>query len=259
MEVVLEDTVVAGRARMHAALGEPVRLAIVDYLTLADASPTELSARFQLASNLVAHHLNVLADACLIRRVRSEGDKRRHYVQLRLDDPTVAAVTPPPAKVRDLSTPARVVFVCTANSARSQLAAAAWRRVSALPVTSAGTHPAERIHPIAITVGRHHGLDLSAASPSPLTDVASHDDLLVAVCDNAHEELLKVETPSALRRGSPTHPLGRPRPRRRNVCRPLHWHIADPVRTGTPDAFETAYSEITQRVARLAAVLDAPA
>ena len=80
-----------GRAAVFAALGEPVRLALVDRLVTGDASPGELATDVGLNSNLLAHHLRVLEDAGVIRRVRSEGDRRRNYVQLRLDRPTVWA------------------------------------------------------------------------------------------------------------------------------------------------------------------------
>src|SRR5690348_2307636 len=133
-------TALGRRARMYAAVGEPVRLRIVDHLVLGDASPGELGHLVGLPTNLLAHHLRVLDDAGLIRRVRSEGDRRRTYVQLVLDDPAVASIArgggmpePPAAE--------RVVFVCTHNSARSQLAAAAWARASHVPTASAGTHP----------------------------------------------------------------------------------------------------------------------
>ena len=225
-------------ARMHAALGEPVRLGIVEHLTVTDASPGELGAAFGLATNLLAHHLKVLADAGLVRRVRSEGDARRVYVQLLLDDLAVAALVtagsavtgPDPGRA-----PARVVFVCTHNSARSQLAAAAWRRVSHLPVASAGTHPAGRVHPRAVAIGRKHGLRLASARTARLDEVVSDGDLVVAVCDNAHEELAAHEGTSTL------NPAGR-----------LHWAVPDPVRLDTDAAFETAYTQITDRVARLA-------
>ena len=59
--------------------------------SLGDASPGELAAELGLGTNLLAHHLRVLEDAGVIRRVRSEGDRRRSYIQLRLDDPTVGA------------------------------------------------------------------------------------------------------------------------------------------------------------------------
>lgn len=217
---------VAQRARMHAALGDPVRLAVVDHLALGDSSPGELGQKFELATNLLAHHLKVLQDAGLIRRVRSEGDGRRSYVQLVLDDPFVTALTRPAATART-DRAERVVFVCTRNSARSQLAAAVWGRASTVPVTSAGTRPAARVHPRAVRVGRRHGLHLAAQATANIADVARPGDLLVAVCDQAHEEL------------SP----GRAQ---------LHWAVPDPVRVDTDRAFEAAYEQITQRVHRLA-------
>ena len=55
-------------------------------------------------------------------------------------------------------------------------------------------------------------------------------DLVVAVCDNVHEEL---------------------DPRRGR----LHWSIPDPVRVDTDEAFETAFADITRRVERLAATV----
>src|SRR6478672_4946156 len=82
---------VARRAAVHMALGEPVRLAIVDRLGPGDASPGELADAVGLGSNLLAHHLKVLEVARVIRRVRSEGDRRRSYVQLCLEDPVVWA------------------------------------------------------------------------------------------------------------------------------------------------------------------------
>jgi ArsR family transcriptional regulator, arsenate/arsenite/antimonite-responsive transcriptional repressor / arsenate reductase (thioredoxin) len=215
------------RAKMHAALGEPVRLAIIDHLALGDASPGELGQAFDLATNLLAHHLRVLEDAGLIRRVRSEGDRRRSYVQLVLDDSTVTALTRPVASSHP-GRACRVLFVCTQNSARSQLAASAWARASNVPAASAGTHPAARVHPRAVSVGRRHGLHLSAARTTNVADVLRPDDLVVAVCDNAYEE-----------RPADGHPQ-------------LHWAVPDPARIDTDEAFETAYDEITQRVGRLA-------
>src|SRR4029450_8549138 len=79
------------RAAVFAALGEPARLALGDRLVAGDAPPGELAADVGLGTNLLAHHLGVLEDAGIIRRVRSEGDRRRSYVQLRLDHPTVWA------------------------------------------------------------------------------------------------------------------------------------------------------------------------
>jgi protein-tyrosine-phosphatase/DNA-binding transcriptional ArsR family regulator len=235
-----------GRARMHAALGEPARLAIADRLALGDASPGELGAVVDLPTNLLAHHLRVLEEALLIRRVRSEGDKRRSYVQLRWDDARVArllsgAVTGVNASVL------RVVFVCTHNSARSQLAAAVWADVSRIPAASAGTRPAERVHPRAVATGRRHGLHLGRARTRHVSGTVRPGDLVVAVCDHAHEELA-ARPPAGVTR----EPAGLSA-----VHGWLHWAIPDPVRIGTDEAFETAYTDLTHRIDRLAAALAA--
>src|SRR5512132_2327841 len=169
-----------GRAAVFAALGEPVRLALVDRLVTGDASPGELAADVGLGSNLLAHHLRVLEDAGIIRRVRSEGDRRRSYVQLRLDQPTVWAAAISGLVPDNLPTGPRVLFVCTANSARSRLAAAIWSQLSNTPATSAGTHPGPRIHPRAIAVAERHGLRIHRNRPEPLEDVLHDDDLIVA-------------------------------------------------------------------------------
>ena len=218
------------RAAVHAALGEPVRLAVVDRLSLGDASPGELAEAAGLGSNLLAHHLNVLEEAGVIRRVKSEGDRRRSYVQVCLDDPVVWAAAQAGLPERWIGSVPRVVFVCTANSARSQLAAARWNEISPVPAASAGTHPAARVHPRAAAAGRRHGLRLGRVKPVDLERVVRAGDLLVAVCDNVHEELA----------------AGRDR---------LHWSIPDPVRVDTDEAFESAYVDITRRVEHLAAAV----
>lgn len=232
-----------GLAAVFAALGEPARLAVVEHLLLGDASPGELGEVTGAATNLMAHHLRVLEEARLVRRVRSEGDGRRSYVQLRRDDADVRALAEFLAgRAQPLpQAPARVVFVCTANSARSQLAAATWARHSAVPVTSAGTHPAPRVHPLAVEVARVHGLDVDPAATRAVADTLVADgDLVVAVCDSAHEELVAATDPQA-RRGW------------------LHWSIPDPARNPTPEAFEAAYVQVLSRVRDLAATLPRPA
>ena len=60
------DWDIAERARIHAALSDPARLAIVDTLTVSDAAPGELGTALDLPTNLVAHHLNVLQQAGLV-------------------------------------------------------------------------------------------------------------------------------------------------------------------------------------------------
>ena len=73
---------VAARAAVHAALADPARLLITDTLALGDVSPSDLADMLAMPSNLLAHHLHVLEQAGLLTRRRSEGDRRRSYVQL---------------------------------------------------------------------------------------------------------------------------------------------------------------------------------
>ena len=210
------------RARAYAALGEPSRLAIIDLLGQGDLAPGELAARLGLPTNLVAHHLAVLQDAGLVSRRRSEGDGRRTYVQRSAAcDALVGAGTAP--------RPGKVAFVCRQNSARSQLAEAYWRTVSDIPAVSAGTHPAPRVHPRAVAVGRSHGLDLVRARPKLASAVLPGEELLIAVCDQAYEE------------------LDRPA---------LHWSVPDPaVAVDDPEAFEAAFADLTGRIDRFAGSL----
>ena len=128
------------RAAVFAALGEPVRLALVDRLVVGDASPGELAAAVGLGSNLLAHHLRVLEDAGIIRRVSLKviGDAATSNYARPADRLGGRPLRPHAQQPPDRS---RLVFVCTANSARSQLAAAIWNQLRNIPATSAGTHP----------------------------------------------------------------------------------------------------------------------
>lgn len=227
MSIELSDEV-RRRAAAHAALAEPFRLLIVDQLRLGDLSPSRLGQLLGLSSNLLAHHLRVLQDAGLVARVRSEGDRRRSY--LRLVPEALGSLNSSPAGL----TPAqRVVFVCTANSARSQLAAALWQQASVIPATSAGTHPAAKIHPGAIATAKRHGLRLRDAIPRQLTDVLADADLVITVCDSAHEELAELQ--------------------------PVHWSVPDPVPAADDAAFDAAFDELARRVQQVSPQMTAAA
>ena len=108
---------------------------------MSDRSPSELGAALGMGSNLLAHHLSVLEGAGLVARSASAGDGRRRYLRL-LPDALVAIAEPVATLLAR-----HVLFVCTANSARSQLAAAAWNATHDVPASSAGTHPAAAVHP----------------------------------------------------------------------------------------------------------------
>ena len=183
----------ARRAAIHAALADPARLRITDTLLAGDASPSELAAMLGMPSNLLAHHLHVLEQAGVITRRRSEGDRRRTYLELIRGPLEVLAA--PPARAAP-----RVLFVCTANSARSHLAAALWRRASTVPAASAGTHPAAAIEPGAIAAAGRHRLPLPRLRPRHISDVQHDHDLVITVCDLAHEELGRAARRAARRR-----------------------------------------------------------
>lgn len=204
------------RAQIHSALGDVARLRIVDLLVESDRTVQELATTTAMPGNLLAHHLNVLEDAGLIARHRSEGDRRRRYVTVQRS----AMVGLSTATIN----PGSVVFACNHNSARSQYAAAYWRARTGQPVQSAGAEPAQVVHPIAIRVASERGVDLSEATPQGYDSLEMPLELLITVCDRAREQ----ELPGW----------------RRHV----HWSIPDPVASGRVGAFRSAFDEIEQRV-----------
>jgi protein-tyrosine-phosphatase len=217
------DAELARRAAVHAALADPARLAIIDALGYGDASPSELAGLLGMASNLLAHHLRVLEETGIVARRRSEGDRRRTYLRL------------VPGALDDLAGPAaraarRVLFVCTANSARSHLAAALWRQASEVPAASAGTRPADAIEPGAIAAAGRQRLPLPRVPPCRVSDVLQDGDLVVTVCDMAHEELGGLAA--------------------------VHWSVPDPVPAGDPGSFDAALAELGRRVGLLAPRLE---
>lgn len=209
------------RSARHAALGDPLRLAIVDELALSDRAPVELRRLLGIESNLLAHHLDVLAGVGLVERSRSSGDGRRRYLHL---------VT---AALEGLTAPRHLkvgpaLFVCTRNSARSQLAAALWRNLTQATATSAGTHPAEVVHQGAVAAASRAGLSLEGAVPRELGSLKRLPALVVTVCDQAHEEL-----------GAPAGWL--------------HWSVPDPVPRATKAAFDATVSVLRDRISLLVA------
>lgn len=218
--MTLDSSRLEAAARVHRALGDAHRLAVVEALQLSDATSAELAEVTGLPSNLLAFHLGVLADAGLIERRRSAGDRRRRYVVLRPEAFEAVAAAP----AAPVSQP---LFVCTRNSARSQFAAALWRATTGRPGASAGREPATRVHPLAVAVAADHGLDLSDATPVGYEAVTGSPDLVVSVCDRAREAGFAFTAKRA------------------------HWAVADPVGGGR-EAFEAAFAEIAGRVRQLA-------
>ena len=79
----------------------------------------------------------------------------------------------------------KVIFACVHNAGRSQMAAAFFNQMVAPSkgkALSAGTHPAERVHPAVVQVMKEIGIDLSAAEPQRLTEeLAKGADLLITM------------------------------------------------------------------------------
>ena len=66
----------------------------------------------------------------------------------------------------------RIVFACVHNAGRSQMAAAWFNRVAdpaKAAAVSAGTQPADRVHPVVMDAMNEKGIDLSVARPTKLT------------------------------------------------------------------------------------------
>lgn len=211
---------IVSRAAAHAALGDPRRLQIVDHLASSDLTVAELGRIAEIGTNLLAHHLDILEGASLIRRQTSEGDRRRKYVSLNWD-----MLPGPPARLpHQLGS---VAFVCTHNSARSQFAAAMWEKATGEKAQSAGSNPADRVHPLAIEAAASMDIDLSGELPAGYETLGTEPHLVVSVCDRAREE------------GVPP------------AATTIHWSVPDPVRAGDLQSFQNAFQEIAARVSRL--------
>ncbi len=225
------------RARLYAALGDPYRLAIVEALALSDRSPGELGRELRIPSNLLSHHVDLLVRERLVDRRPSAGDRRRRYLRLRRKRlGGLPLRTRVPLSTHSKADDGGVLFVCTHNSARSQLAAALWRQRSepaGLPqALSAGTRPAQHVHPLALAVAERRGLDLLDAVPRHIEEIEEVPRLVVTVCDEAHEELRI----------------------RRKVPR-LHWSLPDPAALGDERAFEKTADVLGARIGGLSAAI----
>lgn len=221
----------ARRAALHAALGDSLRLAIVDELALSDRSPAELSTGLSISSSLLAHHLELLIAAGVVARTTSDGDRRRRYMQL-VPEAFEGLVRLPHRSLRA----SRLVFVCTANSARSQFAQALWREQRPdIPATSGGIEPADQVNPQAVDAAERAGLRLGDADPQAVPPLA-RGDLVVTVCDRAYEGEGAEPGLAILQDG-----------RRRHTS--LHWAVPDPVRDGD---FDAALARVRRRVDCLA-------
>lgn len=235
--------------------GHPLRWRLLAELARSDRVVGELAGLLGEPQNLVSYHLAKLRDGGLVSAHRSAADRRDSYYGLELAtlggllSTTGGALhpglrlVPAPSDAASLP-PARILFLCTGNSARSQMAEALMRARSggAVEAVSAGSHP-RPLHANAVRVMREDfGLDLSGQETKSLGMFAGQDfDVVISLCDRVREVCPDF----------PGHP------------EVIHWSIVNPA-TGEADEityplFRETAAELSRRIDFLVAALAARA
>ncbi len=240
--------------------GHPLRWRLLGELARSDRMVSELTGLVGEPQNLVSYHLAKLKAARLVQARRSSADRRDTYYGLDLGrvgrelaaaggalHPGLAlgpAGQAPDRAPDQAGPPARVLFLCTGNSARSQMAEALVRARSggAVLAFSAGSHP-KPLHPHAVRVmAEAHGLDLAGQASKSLDVFAGQDfDWVISLCDRVREVC-------------PQFPGG---------PEVIHWSLANPA-TGEADAvtyplFQATAAALETRIGYLlAAIADRP-
>jgi protein-tyrosine-phosphatase/DNA-binding transcriptional ArsR family regulator len=188
--------------------GHPVRWQLLSELARSDRQVRELTALIGQRQSLTSYHLGQLRGGGLVTMRRSSADKRDTYYSLdlavcreRLAEAGAAlhpglrllppALTPPTTSPRRRPTrpPVRVLFLCTGNSSRSQMAEAILEHLGGAQVeaASAGSHP-KPLHPDAVRVMRERGIDLSGRRSKHLSEfIEQRFDHVISLCDRVRE------------------------------------------------------------------------
>ena len=244
-------------------LGHPARLAVVQLLIRRhpDLVPAgEIAAVLALKPNTLSAYLADLLGAGLILRERS-GTSLRYGADL----PGLRSMTdallndccrgrpdlcPPGAfsdPIGDRTMSDRrhsVLFICTANSARSIFAESILREIAGdrFEVFSAGTKPQSELNPMAVEMLRAKGFDVSGLRSKNVAEVQGEGapvfDFVFTVCDRAANE------------ACPPWP-GQPMT--------AHWSTPDPVKAEGTEAermlaFQHAFGMLRNRIAAFAAL-----
>lgn len=182
-------------------IGHELRWQILGALAKTDLRVQEIVSLLQQPQNLVSYHLRLLRDSQVIREHRSIADGREVYYSLDLEEvrnlyfasgeALHPALNPQPEQDRLAASgpPARVLFLCTHNSARSQIAEGLLRARGgeSVEVYSAGTE-ATHVHPLAIQAMENIGIDISQHESKTLDPFIGQDfDYIITVCDRAKE------------------------------------------------------------------------
>jgi ArsR family transcriptional regulator, arsenate/arsenite/antimonite-responsive transcriptional repressor / arsenate reductase (thioredoxin) len=239
-------------------VAHPLRWQLLRELVRSDRAVWELTRLVDEPQNLISYHLRKLRDGGLVFARRSSADRRDTYYAIDLVrcqgqlqaaagalHPGLSLVPAPrtsPYGRRSGRRP-RVLFLCTGNSARSQIAEALLERMSdgTVEAVSAGSHP-KPLHPHAVRVMRKRGIDLSANRPKYLDEfLAWRFDMVITLCDRVREVCPEF----------PAHP-------------PLvHWSLPDPALAGSTNrasypAFERTVAELETRISFLLHLLSEP-
>lgn len=185
-------------------LAHEVRWQLLSLLAYSDYRVNELSGLLQKPMNLISYHLRLLRAEAIVQEHRSNADARDVYYSLDLEQfeglykaaveglhPALAQSSPidtPPSAV-DGRPPTRVLFLCTHNSARSQLAEALLRHLGGDRVAafSAGTEVTV-VRPEVLTVLQKHNIDATGLYSKHLDQFLGQDfDYVITVCDKASE------------------------------------------------------------------------
>jgi protein-tyrosine-phosphatase/DNA-binding transcriptional ArsR family regulator len=227
--------------------GHPLRWRLLSELARSDRQVNELTALLKQPQNLISYHLGRLRAGELVSTRRSSADRRDTYYTIHLArcGELLAAVggalhpglalTPPPTPHHDGRRSgrrgARVLFLCTGNSARSQMAEALLPHLSdnGVAAFSAGSHP-KRLHPDAVRAMREYGIDISDRHAKHLAQFAGQRfTFVITLCDRVREVCPEF----------PGHPDL------------IHWSVADPATAG--DAGQDGYPAFQAAAADLAA------
>ena len=237
----------------------PVRWRLLRELVRSDRAVSELTELVDESQSLVSYHLRQLRDGGLVFTRRSTADGRDTYYAIDLAScqrelhaagrGTASGTLARAGRSHTREGPSlharkrRVLFLCTGNSARSQIAQALLEHMSAgaVEAASAGSQP-KPLHPNAVRVMKRRGIDISANRTKHLDEfVAQRFDMVITLCDRVREVC----------------------PEFRSHPQLVHWSIPDPAREGATNrasypAFERTAAELATRIGFLLPLLSEP-